>query len=133
MPSLESSPGEENKEPTLDDELVNNTYYLASRFNGERPAGRAYFQAQEFIFSHSADLDLSVYRFQLERIYHVAVLGIKPPQDAEDRLNSILSAGEHVQLPSMLLKVLIVRRLQQTKNAPWVEKHYRPGKEFPLT
>lgn len=118
MPSPENRPGEEDKEPPLDKELFDNTYYLASRFSGERPAGRAYFQAQEFIFSHSADLDLSVYRFQIDRIYHVAVLGIKPPHDAEDKIKSILSAGEYVQLPSILLKVLIVRRLQQTKNAP---------------
>lgn len=133
MPSPEISAGDDDKEPSLDNELVDNTYYLASRFKGERPAGRAYFHAQEFIFSHSSDLDLSVYRFQLDRIYHVAVLGEKPPQDAENRLKSILSAGEYVQLPSVLLKVLIVRRWEQTKHGPWIERHYRPGQEYPLT
>ncbi len=133
MPSPENSAGDDDNEPSLDKELVDNTYYLASRFKGERPSGRAYFQAQEFIFSHSSDLELSVYRMQIDSVYHVAVLGDKPPQDAEDKLKDILSAGEYTQLPSMLLKVLIVKRWQETKHGPWVERHYRPGQEYPLT
>ncbi len=100
-------------------------YYLASRFSGERPAGRAYFQAQELIFK-TPDSELSVYRFQLDRIYHVAVVGDKPDQELEDKLKGFLSAGEYVPLPSMVLKELIVRRWQQTKHGPWIERHYRP-------
>ena len=104
-------------------------YYLASKFSGERPAGKAYFQAQELIFKEE-DNQLSVYRFQLYRIYHVAVVGDKPDQELEDKLNGILSAGEYVPLPSMVLKQLLARRQQQTKRGPWTERHYRPGQHL---
>lgn len=101
-------------------------YYLAARFPGERLAGRAYFQAQELIFN-TPDSDLSVFRIQLNQIYHVAVLGIPPPQELEQKLRSILSTGDSTSLPADILKVLLQRRAQATRQGPWVEKHFRPG------
>ncbi len=123
----------ERPEDESDEDLGSTTYYLASRFSGERPAGRAYFQAQELIFRNDSIADLSVYRFQLDKIYHVAVVGEKPPEDFENKLKNILSAGEYVPLPSDVLKTLIIRRWQQIKTGPWVERHYRPGREYPLS
>jgi hypothetical protein len=48
-------------------------YCHASRYPGEKPAARAYRQAERVIFNAADDVDLSAYRFHVERIWHVAV------------------------------------------------------------
>ena len=113
------------EEPKKEQEAI--PYYLASRFSGERIAGQVYFQAQDLIFN-TPDCELSVYRFQLDRIYHVAVLGDRPEEQLEAKLKDVLSKGESTPLPSMVLKTLITRRQQHTGHSPWLERHYRPGK-----
>ena len=99
-------------------------YSRVARFPGERPAGRAYNQAQELIF-RDPGCDLSVYRLQLERIWHVAVLGEPPRADLEQRLQAILSTGEPASLPEAILSELARRRTQAIKLGPWVEGHLR--------
>ena len=101
-------------------------YYLAARFAGERPAGRAYFRVQELIFA-TPEAHLSVFRFQLSRIYHVAILGENPDEELEQRLQRILAKGERVSLPTEVLKMLVERRAQATRQGPWLERHFRPG------
>lgn len=101
-------------------------YYKAARFSGEQPAGKAYFQAQQAIFENE-DNALSVYRVQLNKIWHVVTLGEPPPQDLEQKLETILSTGESTSIPSDILKLLQDRRAKATKLGPWVEKHFRPG------
>jgi hypothetical protein len=118
------SPEHQESEPHKEQDPA--PYYLASKFSGERPAGTAYFQSQELIFN-APDCELSVYRFQLSRIYHVAVVGDKPEQQLEDKLKDILSKGEPTSLPSIVLQLLLARRQQQIQHGPWVERHYRPG------
>jgi hypothetical protein len=55
-------------------------YAHAARFPDERSAGAAYFGAQEVLFAGPETLELSAYRFLLDRVPHVAVLGDPPPQ-----------------------------------------------------
>lgn len=126
MPSPEQRP---NQPPEGKPEQEKAPYYKAARFRGEQPAGRAYFQAQDAIFN-DPDCDLSAYRFQIRSIYHVAVLGEPPPEDLEQKLQTILSTGEPVSLPANLLKLLAERREQASNQAPWIERHYRPGKNL---
>ena len=105
-------------------------YHQAARFAGEEPAGVAYFAAQEAVAAHAGDVDLSAYRFQLNRVYHVAVLGDPPPTALHDELRAILASGEPAQLPEDVLKLLNARRAEATELGPWVEGHYRPGKRL---
>ncbi len=73
-------------------------------------------------------MDLSAFRFQLRQVYHVAVLGNPPPEDVAQAIERILVAGEPTTLPAEVVQMLVARRAQQNRRAPWVEKHYRPGK-----
>jgi hypothetical protein len=95
----------------------------------EPPAQLAYSQMQELIFNNPR-ADLSVYRFQLDKVNHVAAVGEPPPEDVQNSLNAILSAGEPVSLPSEILQALYQRRTQMKKHGDWVEGHYRPGKKL---
>ncbi len=45
----------------------------------KEPAGAAYFAVQDAIYACAGEIDLSAYRFQLNRVYHVVVLGDPPP------------------------------------------------------
>ena len=101
-------------------------YCRAVRYGEEPPSAQAYFQAQNML----ADVthELSSYRFQLDQIWHVAVLGDRPPAEFDQQIASILAAGEPTTLPSDILILLNQRRLQAATIAPWVEGHYRPGK-----
>jgi hypothetical protein len=104
-------------------------YYQAARYRYENHARRAYFQAQDLLF-HTPESDLSAYRFQLERIWHVAVLGEPPPEGMEQKLQAALARGEPTELPPDSLKALAERREQAIRQAPWVERHYRPGQNL---
>lgn len=121
MPTPERPPGQ-------NPERERNSYHRAARFPNERFAGLAYFQAQEIIFRHQSDCDLSVFRLLLNRNWHVAVLGDPPPPDLARRLDSIFADAEPVCLPSDILRALQIRRAEAIKKGPWVERHYRPGK-----
>ncbi len=55
----------------------------------------AYFAAQEAIFADVGDVDLSAYRFQLNRVYHVAVLGDPPPTALHDAPHLARGVGTH--------------------------------------
>ena len=101
-------------------------YCRAVRYSEEPPSAQAYFQAQNML----ADVthELSSYRFQLDQIWHVAVLGDRPPEAFDQQIQSILADGEATTLPSEILILLNQRRLQAAAIAPWVEGHYRPGK-----
>ncbi len=104
-------------------------YYQAARFRNESPARRAYFQAQDILFN-TPDSDLSAYRFLLQQIWHVAVLGEPPPEDMAKKLETVFARGEPTSLPPDILKRLAERRQQATRQAPWVERHYRPGQSL---
>ena len=105
-------------------------YHQGARFPGEEPAGAAYFAAQEAISAHAGDVDLSAYRFLLDRVAHGLVLGEPPPTELHDRLRGILGTGEPAQLPEDLLKLFTARRQVATQAGTWVEGHYRPGRRL---
>lgn len=130
MPSPERGEGPRHPEHPPQPEQEPAPYYRAARFPGERPAGRAYVAAQDALFQYPEPVDLSTYRFQLNRVYHVAVLGQPPPDELDRTLAAILAAGEPVELPAEVLKLLSERRTQATRHGEWVERHYRP--ENPL-
>ncbi len=130
MASPERGPGGPEQHPRREHEPV--PYQRAARFAGEQPAGQAYFAAQRTIFEGPPN-DLSAYRFQLNRIYHVAVLGQPPPAELEEQLTAILASGEPAELPTDVLQALSDRRRQMSGRAPWTEGHYRPGRVRPDT
>ena len=104
-------------------------WYKAARYDAEESSERAYFKAQETIFQQ--ECDVSVYRLLLKQLWHVAVLGGAPAEAAlQQQLERILYAqGTPTQLPEDLLTVLQERRKQAQNIGPWVQGHYRPGKE----
>ena len=128
MASPERGPGGPEEPVSREQEPV--PYHRAARFAGERPAGVAYFQAQEAVYTAAGAVDLSVYRLQLNHIYHVAVLGQPPPSELDATLATILAAGEPATLPTQVLRQLAERRAQATKQAPWIQRHHRPGQRL---
>ncbi len=106
-------------------------YHQAARFAGEELADAAYFAAQEAIYARAGEIDLSAYRFQLNRVYHVAVLGERPPAVLDEQLTAILTSGEPADLPADVLRALSERRRQATRHGgSWSEGHYRPGRRL---
>ena len=116
-------------EPAQESSQRQPVYVTAARFSGEKPAGRAYRQAQDLLFA-TPDCELSAYRFHLDRIWHVAVLGDQPPEDLERQLQTILSRGQPASLPEEVLTQLQRRRAQAVNLGPWVEGHHRPGRRL---
>lgn len=122
MPLSEHRGGERTPEPE------SCAYCRAARFAGEEPAGLAYSQAQDAIYK--TDCDLSAFRFQLDRLWHVAVLGDLPPDYLKARIKMILSAGDPTSLSTDILEALQERRVEAMRRGPWVEGHYRPGRRL---
>lgn len=116
--------GERPREPSSDS-AETSPYYQAARFPSERASGRAYARAQRTIFE--ADCDLSAFRLQLDRRWHVVVLGQIPPEALDRAVRQVLAAGESVSLSEQVLNLLFERRLRSIKQGPWVERHFRPG------
>jgi hypothetical protein len=102
-------------------------YQRASRFAGERPAGRAYVAAQQLIYEAPQPTDVSVYRLQFNRLWCVAALGLLPPAPVLQALEAILATGQPTELPAEVWQALAERRAQATRRASWVERHHRPG------
>jgi len=100
-------------------------YDLVTRFPTEWLARQAYFRSQETVFC--APCDLSVFRFLLNHVSHVAVIGVPPPEELDQQLRRILRAGALSALPGDILLALWERRLQAHREGSWVERHWRPG------
>ncbi len=127
MPSPEHGPTGPAEQPRRQEEEPV-SYHRAARFADEPSAGLAYSAAQRAIFEGPPN-DLSAYRFQLNTVYHVAVLGEPPPAELHEQLTAILASGEPAELPTDVLQALSDRRRQVTRRGtPWSEGHYRPGK-----
>jgi hypothetical protein len=88
----------------------------------------AYFQTQDIVFKN--ECDLSVYRFKLSQVSHVAVLGEIPDPPIQDSLAATLSRGTPADLPADISRMLIERRKEAQRLGPWVEGHYRPGRRL---
>ncbi len=124
MPSTGKEQGPEKGEGSRQGEREQSTYYRAARFENELASRKAYFEAQAALF-RAPECDLSSYRIQLNRVWHVLVVGEKPPEELDDKLHSILSTGEPAPLPADLLAYLKDRRARATRLGPWVERHFR--------
>lgn len=103
-------------------EAQSKSYAVAARFESELDAGRVYESVQESIFD--AKCDLSVYRLQLDSVWHVAALGERPPSDVDREIRDQLAKGESTRLPDLVMGALLERRAQATRIGPWVEGHY---------
>lgn len=106
-------------------------YYRAARFQDEQSAGAAYFQIEELLFKEP-DNDLSVYRLILNGVWHVVIIGDAPGDDLGQQIEMALSIGESVSLAEDVLNFLRQRRVKGSKLAPWVERHFRPGRHFQI-
>lgn len=118
------SPERPHGEPSREQEIA--PYSQTARYPADEPARRAYQATQDTIHDERARCDLSTYRFLLDRVWHVAVLGSPPPEPVDLRLRAILSSGEPVELPREVLGALTARREQARRFGPWVERHERP-------
>ena len=127
MASPERGPGGPEQHPRREHEPI--PYQRAARFTDESSAGMAYGAAQHAIFDGPSN-DLSAYRLQLNRVYHVAVLGRSPPADLAEQRGAILASGEPATLPADVLQALAERRRQMSRRGPWSEGHYRPGRRL---
>jgi hypothetical protein len=121
-------PGKEGALPSPEQAPL--PYYQAAHFDTEQAAATAYFAAQAAIYQDPAN-DLSIYRLQINQVWHVVVLGEPPPPALEQQLLRLLAAGHPAVLPAEIVQVLTERRAQATTLGPWVEGHYRPGKRLP--
>jgi hypothetical protein len=128
MPSPERGgpPDQPEQHPASEQEPAR--YQRAARFAGERPAGEAYVAAQQVIYEGPPN-DLSVYRFQLNRLWHVAALGLVPPAPVLQAIETILDQGEPAELPAEVWQTLEARRRQAIQRSSWTERHFRPGRE----
>lgn len=100
-----------------------NLYSVAAKFEDQHEAGRVYEAVQESIFD--AKCDLSVYRLQLNSVWHVAALGQTPPPGVNREIRDQMSKGELTRLPDAVVDALLERRAEANRIGPWVEGHYR--------
>jgi len=128
MPENRGSQDNRERNPHKENE-PHQDYYQASRYNEQQVALDTYEQLQDLLLN-SPDVDLSTYRFLVNQVSFVAVLGKQPPDEIETEVIGFLSAGERIELPDTILKALRDRRAQATKQGPWIEGHYRPGKHM---
>ncbi len=100
------------------------SYCLAARFDREREALQVYNRTQNLIYREPCEL--SAYRLQVSRIWHVAVVGVSPTEDLNRRIERILARGQAVVLPEDVVEMLVERSAQMRSQGPWTERHYRP-------
>src|SRR5690606_27416441 len=110
---------EQGREPPKE-ESPYPAYSKASRFEDEATSRAAYIQLQEMLLQ--SNFDLSVYRMQLDRLWHVAVLGDTPPVEFDQTVQAVLSTGQAAELPTEIILFLNQRRLQARSQGSWVER-----------
>ena len=104
-------------------------YDLAAKFTGKQAAGDAYSQVQNLIFN-GPDCELSVYRFHIKGVWHVAVVGDSPGEGLGKELAIALAHGITILLGKEALNFLQLRRETESNQGTWVERHHRPGLGF---
>jgi hypothetical protein len=125
MSSIERGGSPEPPEDPPVPETARPPYLRAARFADEPPSRRAYNSAQQALYA-TPQSDVSVYRLQLNRVWHLAALGELPPPELADQLDAIFATGEPATLPAEVLTFLVERRAQATRIGRWVERHERP-------
>ncbi len=124
MPSIERGGTPEPPEDPSVPESERPPYLRAARFADEPHSRRAYTRAQQALYT-TPQSDVSVYRLQLNRVWHLAALGELPPEELAEKLDAVFAAGEPAELPAEVLTFLMERRTQATRIGPWVERHVR--------
>jgi hypothetical protein len=125
MPSIERGGPPEPPDDPPAPESERPPYLRAARFADEPRSRRAYDHAQQALYA-TPQSDVSVYRLQLNRVWHLAALGELPPAELANQLAAILAAGEPATLPPNAITFLMQRRAQATRLGRWVERHQRP-------
>jgi hypothetical protein len=111
-------------------------FYLATRFSSLEEAGAAYTPIQEMLRANQA-ADLSVFRFELSGVAHVAVVGTEPEAPVLAAILEALSSGYPATLKEAAVQWLLERRTQQAQPDTFREGHYtretgpRPGQASP--
>ena len=74
--------------------------------------------------------DLSAYRIRIEGVWHVVVLGEKPPDALHVRIEAELTnGGVLVSVREDVLRFLRNRREEASELGSWVEGHYEHPEE----
>ena len=123
MPSPENrgpDPNAEQEKPPV--------YSRAARYTDGDTAGAAYFEVQDVLYG--SEYELSAFRFQLDQLWHVAVVGELPPAAFDQTVQTLLVDGTPETLPPNLITFFNERRIEARQIAPWVERHFRPGKSM---
>jgi hypothetical protein len=83
------------------------------------------------IFKAKDDCDLSVYRYKSMRknMWHVVVVGEKPPVSLHIAIEAQLTNGTLTTLDTDELTYLMERRSEAIQLGPWVEGHYHHSEE----
>lgn len=115
LPNSDNNPDNKEKAPQ--------NYIRSARFGDEETSEKAYLAAQESIAKTKCEL--SVFRLIIDDAWHVAVIGDSGPPELILYVESILTTGELVELPTPVVAMLKDRRAKSIKVGPWVEGHYR--------
>jgi hypothetical protein len=105
-------------------------YYQAARYPTKTAAGKAYTAIEQIIFDENCDLSAYRYLVKNEKKWYVVVIGEEPHPQLHERLKTILitlARGEPVTLDEDTITFLLQRRVEQSKQGPWVERHYSEG------
>lgn len=107
------------------------TYQRAARFDGrraEQDAEQAYQRSRRDVHRARDETALSVFRLQIGDIaylgWYVALIGERPDEALEARLERHLARGTPVELPDAVTRMLQERRARDAGVAPWVERRY---------
>jgi hypothetical protein len=97
---------------------------LAARFNSLDQAGNVYTSIHELLRA-SRESDLSVYRFEMGGVPHVAVVGPEPSPGILQAVGQALAPGQPVTLVQEAARWLLERRADMAPEDPgFTEGHY---------
>ncbi|MDP9314311.1 MAG: hypothetical protein M3R24_26095 [Chloroflexota bacterium] len=124
-----------DKEERSQERLESHPYYVAARYPSDKASEKPYRQTRNYLYAHE-DVQLSVFRFQLGRQgsnrldWHVAVVGMQPEAHHEREVRRRLQAGQAVTLPEEVVGAMYRRRVEASRQGPWVERHHKPGRRL---
>ncbi len=110
-------------------------YQRAARFDGrraEQDAEQAYQLSRREVYRSRRETDLSVFRLQIGNQigditylgWYVALIGTRPDEALEARLERHLDRGTPVELPEVITKMLQERRARDAGVASWTERRF---------
>jgi hypothetical protein len=101
-------------------------WLIAYAFNDEDTAGSAYKALRDYLLT--TELDMTVYRIQLDSVWHVVTLGDGVPDlSIAKHIRKELTAGKSVELPQEVIEALQSRRKEGRIPGVFWEANHRPG------